>query len=392
MAMREIARESYVSTREAVFASGVAFRRDTLPDVGDLVAGKYRIERRIGAGSMGVVFAARHELLGKAVALKLISEEAADTPQSVRRFYNEARAAAQIDSDHVARVLDVGHADDGAPFMALELLDGCDLAELLEKDGPRPVAEVVGWVLEALEAIAEAHAIGIVHRDLKPANLFLAHKRDGTSIVKVLDFGISKNVARAEAAGTLTATSSILGSPTYMAPEQLRDAKTVDARADIWAIGVVLYELLSGQLPFAAQNVADLFVAILERTPPSLRAARPEIPPGLEEVVVRCLSRDIDARFGNVATLAEALAPFGPPGADAAVERIRRLLRDRRDATRGAAQRRKARSSRRTLLAAIASLVAIAAAGLLASHDARTWCGRVLHQAHSGAMPASLAP
>jgi len=375
-----------------VFASRVTFGRDSVPDVGDLVAGKYRIERRIGGGSMGVVYAARHELLGKAVALKLISEEAASTSQAVHRFYNEARAAAQIESDHVARVLDVGHADDGSPFMALELLDGCDLAELLEQDGPQPVVEVVGWVLQALEAIADAHSIGIVHRDLKPANLFLAHKRDGTSTIKVLDFGISKNVARDEAATTLTVTSSILGSPTYMAPEQLRDAKSVDGRADIWSIGVVLYELLAGRLPFAAQNVADLFVAILERSPTSLRATRPDIPPALEGVVMRCLSRDTDARFGDAAALAEALAPFGPPGADSAVERIRRLLRDRREATRETPRHRKPRASRRMLLVAIACLVAISATGLIASQDAPTWCGWWQHQApRSGASPASLA-
>jgi serine/threonine protein kinase len=270
MATQWAARECRISARETVPASC----HDTLPEVGDLVADKYRVERLIGRGSVGVVFAARHELLEKRVALKLLSEEAASTPEAVRRFYKEARAAAQIESDHVARVLDVGQTGGGFPFMALELLDGVDLAKLLEERGPMLASEIVGWVLQALEALAEAHSLGIVHRDLKPANLFLARRRDGTHTLKILDFGISKSPAAVGAATTLTVTSSILGSPVYMAPEQLRDAKSVDPRADIWAIGVVLYELLTGRLPFVAANIADLCVAILERSPPPVCARR----------------------------------------------------------------------------------------------------------------------
>jgi serine/threonine-protein kinase len=262
---------------------------ETLPEVGDLVAGKYRVVRRIGEGAMGAVFAARHELLEKDVALKLMSLEQASTPQAVSRFLNEARAAAQIESEHVARVLDMGRTDAGAPFLALELLEGADLARVLAERQPLRVVDVVGWVLQALDAIAEAHSLGIVHRDLKPANLFLATRRDGTEIVKVLDFGISKNLAVTGATPTLTATSSILGSPVYMAPEQLRNAKTVDSRADVWSVGVVLYELLTCRVPFHADNVAELFVAILEHTPAPARSLRSDLPAQLEHVVMRCL-------------------------------------------------------------------------------------------------------
>jgi serine/threonine-protein kinase len=273
---------------------------------------------------MGAVFAARHELLQKQVAIKLMAEEHAGTPEAVTRFFNEARAAAGIEGEHVARVLDVGQLENGAPFMAIELLDGADLARVLEERGPLPVHDVIDWVLQALEALAEAHSLGIVHRDLKPANLFLARRRDGTSLLKVLDFGISKQSPAVSAGSpSITATSSILGSPMYMAPEQLRSAKTVDARADIWAIGVVLYELLSGRLPFQAENVAELFVAVLERTPPGLRTLRADVPPGLEEVVARCLARDVGERFQNVVDVAEALEPFAEKGSHPSVQRIR---------------------------------------------------------------------
>ncbi len=299
-----------------------------LPKVGEVVGGKYKLERLIGKGAMGAVFAARHELLQKQVAIKLMTEEHAGTPQAMTRFFNEARAAAGIEGEHVARVLDVGQLESGAPFMAIELLEGEDLAQLLERRGPLPVHEVVDWTLQALEALAEAHSLGVVHRDLKPANLFLARRRDGTKLVKVLDFGISKQNTTKGSAGavaSITATASFLGSPMYMAPEQLRSAKSVDARADIWAIGVVMYELLSGKLPFEAGSVPELFVAVLEQSPVSLRARRQDVPSGLEEVVMRCLAREAADRYQNVADLAEALAPFVANGTHPSVERIRYL-------------------------------------------------------------------
>jgi serine/threonine-protein kinase len=351
-----IARETYVGVRA-----------DSLPEVGEQLAGKYRIERVIGRGAMGAVFAASDEILGRHVALKLMSREHADTPESVSRFVNEARAAARIESEHVARILDVSQTDDGSPFIVLELLEGADLAQIVEAHGPQPVSEVVGWILQGLEAVAEAHSLGIVHRDLKPANLFLAQRRDGTRVVKVLDFGISKDRGTASASPRLTTTASILGSPAYMAPEQLRDARTVDARADIWGMGVALYELLTGRLPFRADNVADLFVAILESELEPVRSLRKDAPAALDDVVSRCLARDPDQRFRDVGALADALAPFAPPGDDAAARRIHHTLQAA--AGSPADGRRPARVRRRRLrtvvtLVTMACLAAVAAASV----------------------------
>jgi serine/threonine-protein kinase len=334
------------------------------------VADKYRIQRLIGQGAMGAVFAARHELLQKQVALKLISDECARAPDAVRRFFDEARAAAAIESEHVVRVLDVGQTISGFPFMALELLEGCDLAQLLEDSGPLPVHEVVDWILQALEALAEAHSLGIVHRDLKPANLYLARRRDGTRVVKVLDFGISKIARLPGESPTLTATSAILGSPVYMAPEQLRSARSVDARADIWAIGVVLYELLTGRIPFQGDSVAQVFVAVLEHSAPALRKWRADLPPALEEVVRRCLSRDVERRIRNVADLAEALAPFGRREVRGSVQRTRHILRTAAEWTRAETpSRRPPKRHRRVVVAAALGIGAVAALSLLASRN-----------------------
>ncbi len=323
---------------------------------------------------MGAVYAACHEPLQKRVALKILFDEHVHSPETVNRFFNEARAAAGIESEHVARVLDVGQLETGAPFMALELLDGADLAAVLQQGRRLSVHDVVDWILQALEALAEAHSLGIVHRDLKPANLFLARRRDGTRVVKVLDFGISKFSGLAGAQPTFTVTSSILGSPVYMAPEQLRNAKSVDARADIWAVGVVLYELLSGNLPFFADNVAELFVAVLEHAPASLQACRPDIPPELEAVVMRCLARDVEARFQDVADLAVALAPFALGGDHPSVERIRHVMRTADEWTgRHPKLSRQRKRVHRLVAAAIAAVgVGGLATGLMAARQSVT--------------------
>ncbi|HEX3771721.1 MAG TPA: serine/threonine-protein kinase [Polyangiaceae bacterium] len=339
--------------------------------VGALIDGKYRLERLIGKGAMGAVFEAHHELLGRRVALKLIAEEHANNPDAARRFLNEARAAAGIENEHVARILDAARLEDGAPYMVLEMLEGEDLAQILDRANARKeplgVTKVVDWILQAIEGLAEAHALGIVHRDLKPANLFLARRRDGTSILKVIDFGISKAASPLSADPSLTSTRALLGSPVYMPPEQLRDARSVDARADIWSLGVVLYELLSGDLPFYADNVADLFVAVLEGEVPSLRARRSDVPPDLEAVILRCLRREVAERHRDVAELAEALAPFGPVGSDAAVRRIRHLVEHASRPSRVSdAPPRRRRSLVLGLVAAMA-LGAAAAFGLVES-------------------------
>jgi len=279
----------------------------TLPSPGDVIAGKYRVERLIGRGGMGAVFAAQHLILNQRVALKLLLGELADSQEASARFVNEARAAAQIQGEHVARVLDIGQLPTGVPFMVLEYLEGSDLAGILQQRGPLPVSEVADYALQALDALAQAHSAGIVHRDLKPANLFLTSRHDGTSLVKVLDFGISKNTT---APSGMTSTRAVMGSPEYMSPEQLRTPRGVDARTDIWSLGVILYELLAGRVPFQAETLADLFMQICQVDPPSIRTLRPDVPPAFEAVVMRCMAREPSARFQSVRELSTALLVF----------------------------------------------------------------------------------
>jgi len=291
---------------------------------GEILDGKYRVERVLGAGGMGVVVAATHVQLHTRVALKFLLPAALGNPQIVERFAREARAAVQIQSEHVARVTDVGTLPTGSPYMVMEYLEGGDLSDALAKDGPMPIPQAVGYVLQACEAIAEAHAIGIVHRDLKPANLFLARRAGRDSIVKVLDFGISKTSESGPSG--LTQTSTMMGSPYYMAPEQMMSSKDVDARADIWALGVILYELLAGAPPFAAETMAEIVFQVTQRDALPLQSKRPEVPAELARAVASSLARDRAARFPNVAKLAAAIAPFGPPRSEISVERIVRVL------------------------------------------------------------------
>lgn len=293
-----------------------------LPDVGQLLDGKYRIERMIGRGGMGAVYQARHEVLGQPVAIKFLLPEVSASPQAVARFLNEARAAAQIHNDHVARVLDVVQLQGGGAYMVLEYLEGMDLATLVANQGPLPVAEAVSYLLQSLEAIAQAHALGIVHRDFKPANLFLSHRPDGTTSVKVLDFGISKS-----GPGTsLTATNAMLGSPSFMSPEQVRSPKSVDARSDLWSAGVCLYHLLTKDLPYKGDTAGEVFAAILEQIPLPPRYLVPSLPPELEGVVMKCLQHHPEERFADVCALAAALAPFADEKDRGAVERIRHTM------------------------------------------------------------------
>jgi serine/threonine protein kinase len=295
-----------------------------LPSIGATLAGKYRIDRLIGKGGMGAVFAAHHELLGQHVALKLLLDADRD-PVSVARFLNEGRAAARIPSEHIARVLDVGILDDRRPFIVMEYLEGKDLSQVLEERGPLAPRDAVDYVLQAMEALAQAHALGILHRDLKPSNLFLAERQDGTRVVKVLDFGISKIIGLAAAAEAAVVTQGLIGSPGYMSPEQVRSSKTVDARSDMWSLGVILYELLSGAMPFEGENVGEILAAILERPPAPLAVRRGDLPAGLIGVVMRCLAREPSRRFADLADLADALLPFGPQ-ASPSIARIRTTM------------------------------------------------------------------
>ncbi|HMI83777.1 MAG TPA: serine/threonine-protein kinase [Polyangiaceae bacterium] len=296
---------------------------------GEVLAGKYRVEQVLGVGGMGVVVAAHHLQLDEKVAMKFLLPEALGNRDAVGRFTREARAAIKIKSEHVARVLDVGVLDTGAPYIVMEYLEGANLTTLLRERGVFDVEVAVDFVLQALEAVAEAHALGIVHRDLKPANLFCIRRSDGVLAVKVLDFGISKFESRALSADdmSMSHTSNVMGSPLYMSPEQLRAARDVDARADIWAIGVILYELLTGKVPFHASSFPELCVTILSSQPRAMHAIRQDVPPGLERVILRCLEKDRAQRYANVADLARALGEFGPARCVASVERIGRVIR-----------------------------------------------------------------
>jgi eukaryotic-like serine/threonine-protein kinase len=298
------------------------------PREGDVLAGKFRIERVLGVGGMGMVVSALHLHLDERVAIKFLLPEALGNAEAVARFGREARAAVKIKSEHVARVIDVGALDSGAPYMVMELLRGHDLSNLLRDRGALPVSTAVQYVLQACEALAEAHAVGIVHRDLKPANLFVTARADGTPCVKVLDFGISKitNPSGSGADMGMTRTQAIMGSPLYMSPEQLASAKDVDPRTDIWAIGTVLYELLSGRVPFEADNMPQLCTLILHTEPPPLRSLRAEVPEQLEQCIARCLRKDRAQRYANVAALAAELAPFAPDVGPRSAERISRVL------------------------------------------------------------------
>jgi len=295
--------------------------------VGDTIAGKYLVERIIGAGGMGVVIAARHLELDQIVAMKFLLPEIAKLDMAPERFRREAWAVARIRGEHVCRVLDVGTLESGIPFMVMEYLDGCDLATELAQRGTLPVDEAVEYVLQACEALAEAHSAGVVHRDLKPANLFLAHSADGTRGIKVLDFGVSKVLAEAgNAALSLTSTKTLVGSPLYMSPEQLDSAKGVDARTDIWALGVVLYELLTGRTPFGGDSIAQLVSGVLHSDPPSFDAVGIEPLADLEAVIHRAVSKRREDRYANVGELATDLIPFGPPSSLQSAQRSARLL------------------------------------------------------------------
>ncbi len=290
-----------------------------------VILGKYRVERVIGVGGMGAVVAARHLQLEEAVAIKFLHPATLDQPETVQRFLREARSAIKIRSEHCVRVLDVGTLDSGAPYMVMEYLEGYDLARLLEQSGSLPIADAVDWVLQAAEALAEAHAMGIVHRDLKPANLFLTRRADGSASVKVLDFGISKQTAGG-AEASVTRTQAVLGSPRYMSPEQMRSTRDVDARADVWALGAVAHELIAGQPPFDAETMTALCAAILQDPPNPLRVRRPDAPVELEAAILGALEKDRARRYPNVAALAAAIAPFGTPAAALSAERIARVL------------------------------------------------------------------
>jgi len=339
-----------------------------LPGPGTVLLAKYRLERVLGAGGMGVVMAAEHLLLGQTVAIKFLLPDAADDPKLVKRFSREARAAATIRSEHVARVFDVATTESGSPFMVMEFLEGKSLAAHLREKEKLPVDEAVGFLVEACDALSQAHVAGIVHRDLKPENLFLTKRPDGSLFIKVLDFGISKSLWRESMALTpieaqgelgaavdnraealtipprpgggvraavesalrretqLTQAGVQIGTPYYMSPEQIADPSSVDERTDIWALGTILTELLIGVPPFKAPRLETVFGSIVGGLVPRLRELRPDVPESLEKVVLKCLELNPDDRFQDVAQFVTALNPFAPDSVAVNAARVGRVI------------------------------------------------------------------
>jgi serine/threonine-protein kinase len=285
-------------------------------NVGDVIDGKFRVLRVIGAGGGGVVVSAVHMHLDQQVAVKAMRSDAARDTTLVSRFLREARAASRLKGEHVARVTDVGMPDNGTPYMVMEYLEGEELGSVLRRRGPLPVGEVATYMLQVCDALAEAHAVGIVHRDLKPSNLFLTHRSDGKPCIKVLDFGISKTTSLAALDDDLTSAEAVLGTPHYMAPEQMRSSREADSRSDIWALGIVMYTLLAGHRPFRGDTMAEIYAATLRDPAPLIRETRPDIPDGLEWVICKCLEKDPAHRYQTVQELAVALLAYLPDTVD----------------------------------------------------------------------------
>ncbi|HEU4407471.1 MAG TPA: protein kinase [Polyangiaceae bacterium] len=359
---------------------------DLLPALGTTLAGKYRLTRKLGQGGMGAVYEATHLRLGQRVAIKVVLPEVAARPELAYRFEHEARAAARLRGPHSARVYDVDTSPEGLPYLVMEYLEGHSLRDELRKRGPLPVDEAVRFVREACEGVDEAHRAGIVHRDIKPANLFLSVEGE-RRLVKVVDFGIAK-LSDAGPADYRTATSAPLGTYLYMSPEQVRSPRSVDARTDIWSLGVTLYQLVSGKLPFQGEGALGVVYAVSTQDPPPLRALRPELPAALVAVVERALCKEPAGRFQTVRELADALAPFDPArhpsfGARGAVAaapvRHRRAQREHHD---GGEEPRRAATARR-------GEGRFAVAGALARFgDRRALRGRQPHGGPSGGAPA----
>ena len=298
-----------------------------LPRKGDKLADRYRVEGLIGMGGMGAVMSALHVELRQRVAIKIMLPHGARHRVAVWRFLREARAASAIQSEHVVRIFDVGKLKSGLPYMVMEYLSGQSLQQLLESSGPIAQDSAITYVLQACEAVAQAHAAGIVHRDLKPSNLFLVHTADASPCIKVLDFGISKAEWMTDPAvnPSLTATTDLVGTPSYMSPEQVRSAKNVDWRTDVWSMGAVLYELTTGQPPFWADNLPALAAMIVSdpAIPPSQRT--PGLSAALDEVVLRCLSKKPDDRPGSIQHFVRLLEPLVPAHSKHLVDRIARV-------------------------------------------------------------------
>jgi serine/threonine-protein kinase len=295
---------------------------DTGIGIGQTFLGKYRVEEILGQGGMGIVARCTHLALNEQVAVKMLRSDVLTDDDAVQRFMREAQAAVKLRSEYVARVSDVGTFENGVPYMVMEFLDGQDLGVLIDQQGHVAVQWAVDLMLQTCEALSEAHSINIVHRDIKPSNLFVTWRPDGTSLIKVLDFGISKSPMGTDM--QLTQTQSLLGTPAYMSPEQMRSARLVDQRTDIWSLGTVMYELLEGHRPFDAESFSEMCVKVAVDAPlPMVHT-----PPALQQVVLRCLAKSPEQRYANMAELGRELVPFArdPHAAQNMVERMFRLV------------------------------------------------------------------
>ena len=295
------------------------------PQPGEVLDGKYRVEHLLGEGGMGAVARATHILRRAPVALKFMSGAVLSMPGAVERFVNEGVAASQIDSDHVVKVFDVGRLPSGAPYLVMELLEGCDLGQLLEREGPAlPVTRAVHFVIQALRALQTAHVAGIVHRDMKPSNCFVIDKDGEADFVKLVDFGISK-VRAEDGQAHLTRTNSALGTPLYMSPEQARSPRDVDHRTDLYSVGAILYEMLAGRTPYTSDTgeFTEILFKIFTTEPEPIASLRPDLPDGLAAVVHRALERERDDRFASANDMAEALAPYADERSHQVLARLR---------------------------------------------------------------------
>jgi serine/threonine-protein kinase len=297
------------------------------PASGEVIDGKYQIERILGEGGMGAVAKAQHLLRRAPVALKFMSPAMTAAPGAVERFINEAVAASQIDSDHVVKIFDVATLQTGAPYLVMEYLEGCDLADLLHREGQPglPIPRAVHFILQVLRGLQVAHAAGIVHRDMKPSNVFIIHKDGEPDFVKLVDFGISK--VQQPGGGSITRTNSALGTPLYMSPEQARSPKDVDLRSDLYSVGVILYELLTGRTPFFSESgeFTEILFKIFTMDVPPIQSLRPDLPAGLCAAIHGALTKDPRDRYASAADMADALSPWSDERSQQVVLRLRNL-------------------------------------------------------------------